>query len=85
MCSDVAQKAVKDVWETCKQKFSSGSIDKIVLDEIGLAIKLGYLQEEDLFSTLQKRKEGMDVILTGPAIPSSVIAMADQVTELRGF
>ena len=38
---------------------------------------------EDLISTLEKRPKAMDVILTGPTIPSQVISMADQVTELR--
>ena len=37
----------------------------------------------DVVHTLEQRPEGMDVILTGPAIPTRVIAMADQVTELR--
>jgi cob(I)alamin adenosyltransferase len=57
-----------------------------VLDEVGLAAALGYLKEDELLSSLQQRPGSMDVIITGPAIPSSVMAMADQVTELRrGF
>jgi len=39
-----------------------------------------------VLSTLEQRPGSMDVILTGSAIPSLLIAMADQVTELRrGF
>ena len=57
-----------------------------MLDEVGLASALGYLDEDELLSSLQQRPGSMDVIITGPAIPSSVMAMADQVTELRrGF
>ncbi len=75
--------AVREIWEVCKEHLLKGSLDQLVLDEIGLAIALGYLKEEDLISTLEKRPGGMDVILTGPSIPSQVISMADQVTELR--
>ena len=56
------------------------------MDEIGLAVALGYLDEQDVRSTLEQRPGSMDVIVTGPAIPDSLMDMADQVTELRrGF
>ena len=58
----------------------------MVLDEVGLAIALGYLDEADVLTTLEQRPGSMDVILTGSVMPSILMAMADQVTELRrGF
>ena len=78
--------AVAEIWTTCRQHLMAGDLDQLVLDEVGLAVRLGYLNETELVSALQQRPGSMDVILTGPAIPSSVMAMADQVTELRrGF
>ena len=78
--------AVKEVWEICKQQLIANQLDKVVLDEIGLAIVLGYLNEADVIATLKDRKHAMDLILTGPSIPPGIMAMADQVTELRcGF
>ncbi len=79
------KKAVEAIWENCKEKLSSGDLDQLVLDEVGLAISLGYLKEKELISTLEQRPAAMDVILTGPAIPSQVIGMADQVTKLRSY
>ncbi len=79
-------RAVEDIWEVCKTHLFSGDLDQLVLDEIGLAIEFGYLKAADLISTLQERPNTMDVIMTGPSIPTEAIAMADQVTELRcGF
>jgi len=75
--------AVNEIWEVCKLNILSGNIHQLVLDEIGLAIALGYLNEDDLINSLEQRPSSMDVILTGPAIPSKIISMADQVTELR--
>ena len=78
--------AVDAVWQACRRHLAEGDLDQLVLDEVGLAAALGYLKEDELLSSLQQRPASMDVIITGPAIPSSVMAMADQVTELRrGF
>ena len=66
-----------------KERIFKSKLQKLVLDEIGLAIQLGFLEEEELISVLEDRLGSIDVILTGPAIPPKVIAMADQVTELR--
>jgi cob(I)alamin adenosyltransferase len=39
-----------------------------------------------VLSALEQRPSHLDVILTGPSMPSSLLAMADQVTQLRrGF
>ncbi len=77
------EKAVEEVWMICRNRLLKGDLDQLVLEEVGLAISLGYLKEEDLISTLEKRPPAMDVILTGPAIPERITSMADQVTELR--
>ena len=78
--------AINEIWELCKNKILQGTLDLLVLDEIGLAIEFGFLKENELITTLEKRPISMDVILTGPSIPSSILAIADQITELRcGF
>ncbi|MEJ6585722.1 MAG: cob(I)yrinic acid a,c-diamide adenosyltransferase [Synechococcus sp. ChBW.bin.23] len=83
---DEVKEAVQSVWEICKTHLLEGTLDQLVLDEIGLAIELGYLCHEDVLSVLEQRPSAMDVIVTGPAIPAEMMEMADQVTELRrGF
>ncbi|MCH9773235.1 MAG: cob(I)yrinic acid a,c-diamide adenosyltransferase [Synechococcus sp.] len=83
---DEVKEAVQSVWEICKTHLLEGTLDQLVLDEIGLAIELGYLSHEDVLSVLEQRPSAMDVIVTGPAIPAEMMEMADQVTELRrGF
>ena len=83
---DEVKEAVQSVWEICKTHLLEGTLDQLVLDEIGLAIELCYLSHEDVLSVLEQRPSAMDVIVTGPAIPAEMMEMADQVTELRrGF
>lgn len=78
--------AVRAVWAFSREHLLRGSVDLLVLDELGLAIELGYLEANEVTATLEQRPEQLDVILTGPAMPADLIAMADQVTELRrGF
>ena len=55
-------------------------------DTRGLAVELGYLAEAEVVSALEQRPSNLDVILTGPSMPTALLAMADQVTQLRrGF
>ncbi len=75
--------SVEKVWEVCKEHLTNNNIDKLVLDEIGLAIEFGFIPEEELISSLEKRHDSLDVIITGPSIPTKVFSMADQVTQLR--
>ena len=76
-------KAIKEVWEFCKERLKERKLDKIVLDEIGTAIRLGFIEEIDLISMINNRPSSTDIILTGTSIPPKVIEMADQITELR--
>ena len=77
------EKAIKELWEVCKARLIEKKIDKIVLDEIGMAISLGFIEENDLIFMINNRPSSTDIILTGPSIPPKVIEMADQITELR--
>ena len=76
-------KAIKELWEFCKKRLFEKNLDKIVLDEIGMAISLGFIEENELISMINNRPSSTDIILTGPSMPPKVIEMADQITQLR--
>jgi cob(I)alamin adenosyltransferase len=78
--------AVQELWAFSRDQMLAGGLDLLVLDELGLAIELGYLSANEVTATLEQRPAHLDVILTGPAMPADLMAMADQVTQLRrGF
>ena len=77
------QEAVEQIWAYSRRQLLEGSLGLLVLDELGLAIHLGYLALAEVEATLQQRPAHLDVILTGPSIPEGLLAMADQVTQLR--
>lgn len=78
-----APAAVREVWEYSREQLLAGSVDLMVLDELGLAVELGWLEAAEVSEALEHRSAHLDVILTGPAMPAALMAMADQVTELR--
>jgi len=78
-----AAAAVAAVWAYSQEQLRAGAVDLLVLDELGLAVELGYLPANEVTATLQQRPAHLDVILTGPVMPAALMAMADQVTELR--
>ncbi|MCT0224548.1 cob(I)yrinic acid a,c-diamide adenosyltransferase [Synechococcus sp. CS-1328] len=80
---ELALAAVREVWDFSRQQLLTGAVDLMVLDELGLAIELGYLSLLDVTEVLEQRPAQLDVILTGPAMPAALMAMADQVTQLR--
>ena len=78
--------AVQQVWAFSREQLLTGAVDLMVLDELGLAVELGYLQLDEVVAALEQRPAQMDVILTGPAMGPDLMALADQVTQLRrGF
>jgi cob(I)alamin adenosyltransferase len=83
---ELVRAAVREVWDYSREQLLAGSVDLMVLDELGLAVELGWLEAAEVSEALERRSAHLDVILTGPGMPAALMAMADQVTELRrGF
>jgi cob(I)alamin adenosyltransferase len=78
-----AVEAVRQVWAFSREQLLSGAVDLMVLDELGLAVELGYIEKAEVLGVLERRPAHLDVILTGPAMATELMAMADQVTQLR--
>lgn len=81
--SEQERLAVQEVWAYSREQLLAGSVELMVLDELGLAVELGYLEAAEVSETLERRPSHLDVILTGPSMPPPLMAMADQVTQLR--
>ena len=54
----------------------------VLLDEINIALKLGYLDVNTVIEGLKQKPEDSHVILTGRGAPEALIAIADLVTEM---
>jgi len=77
---------VKNAWEVAKEYMKNKSYKLVILDEINIAIKLGYITKEEIISfikNLNMNKNLCHVILTGRGAPKEIIEFADLVTEMK--
>ena len=55
----------------------------LVLDEINIAVRDGFLQEEEVLSLLEAKPEKLELVLTGRGITEKIIEKADLVSEVK--
>jgi cob(I)alamin adenosyltransferase len=70
------------IWEVSKEAIASGRYDLVILDEINVVMKLGYLDPKPVVEFLQNRDPRQHVVLTGRGAPLEIIAAADLVSEV---
>ena len=78
------EKLVKEAWKLAKNYIKDESYKLIILDEINIATKLGYLTSEEIITfikSLNKRKN--HIVLTGRGASESIINYADLVTDMK--
>lgn len=80
--SEVAT-ALKALWTYTQNAIHSGVYDLVVLDELSLAVDFGLIKENEVLTLLKDRPSHVEVILTGPQMPDSLLDIADQVTQFR--
>jgi len=78
------EKLVQEAWELAKQYINNESYKLIILDEINIATKLGYLAAEEIITFLKSlNNRNSHVVLTGRGASESIINYADLVTEMK--
>jgi cob(I)alamin adenosyltransferase len=74
---------VQEAWACALGYLADAQRRLVVLDEVNVALRLGYLSLEQLFEGLGRRPPLTHVALTGRGAPTELIARADLVTEMR--
>jgi cob(I)alamin adenosyltransferase len=69
-------------WQKGLEYILNPDFKLVLLDEINIAIKLGYLRVEEVLSGLEHKPADKHVILTGRSAPTALIQRADLVTEM---
>jgi cob(I)alamin adenosyltransferase len=55
----------------------------LVLDEIIIAVRDGFLTEEEVLSLMMQKPEKLELILTGRGATEGIMEKADLVSEVR--
>ena len=71
-----------DAWQKSLEYIRNPDFKLVLLDEINIAVKMGYLQVEEILRGLQQKPLDKHVILTGRGAPAALIERADLVTEM---
>ena len=70
-------------WNIAKGAIASSLYSVVVLDELNPVLDLGMLNVEEVVSSLQNRPDGLEIIITGRAAPSSLVRISQLHSEMR--
>jgi cob(I)alamin adenosyltransferase len=69
-------------WQTALTFIRNPDYKLVLLDEVNVALKLGYLQVEEVLAGLEEKPVDSHLILSGRGAPAVLIERADLVTEM---
>lgn len=70
-------------WDHARSVIAAGAHRLVVLDEVTYPMNWGWLDTEDVVSTIRDRPAAVNVVCTGRDAPSALIDVADTATEMR--
>jgi cob(I)alamin adenosyltransferase len=75
--------AASRAWEMARRLMDDPAIRLLVLDELNIALRYGYLPLTDVVSALAARRTDLNIVVTGRNAKPELIAIADLVTEME--
>ena len=78
---DIAK--TQEAWALGLSYIQNPAYKLILLDEVNIALKLGYLDVETVIAGLRTKPADSHVILTGRGAPAPLIELADLVTRME--
>lgn len=75
--------ACRDAWERAMALRDTPALGLLVLDELNIALRYGYLDLDEVLAGLAARPAGLHVVATGRNAPQPLLEAADLVTEFE--
>ena len=69
-------------WELAKAMIADPSYRLVLLDELNIVLRYGYLSVEEVMAALKAKPRDLHVVVTGRNAPPELIEAADLVTEM---
>jgi len=69
--------------ERIQELLRDPSWDMLVLDEINIAVRDGFLTEQEVLSLLEAKPQKLELVLTGRGATAAIMEKADLVSEVR--
>jgi cob(I)alamin adenosyltransferase len=75
--------AARRAWETAREMIADPGYDIVILDELNIVLRYGYLALAEVLETLKDRPRDKHVVITGRNAAPELIELADLVTEMK--
>ncbi len=89
LCKDVAPDKVRreclNGLKFIKKLYQEEKYDIIILDEINISLRDGFLEEEEVLDILNSKPKSVELILTGRGASKKIIERADLVSEMKNI
>ena len=69
-------------WAEAERMLADADLAMVILDELNVALRYGYVAEEAVLAAIAARPPGRHVVITGRGAPEALLAAADLVTEM---
>lgn len=69
--------------EFIKKVFQEDKYDILILDEVLISIRDGFLKEEEILDIMSSKPEDLELVLTGRNATKNIIENADLVSEIK--
>jgi cob(I)alamin adenosyltransferase len=74
--------AARQAWETARAMIADSSYRMVILDELNIVLRYGYLDLNEVLGVLTARPRDLHVVVTGRNAKEELIEAADLVTEM---
>jgi cob(I)alamin adenosyltransferase len=74
--------AAEAAWAVSRQMMADPGIRLLVLDELNIALRYGYLPLDEVVAALVARRPDLHIVVTGRNAKHELVAAADLVTEM---
>ena len=75
--------SARRAWDRAVALLRDPSFDVVILDELNVVIKHGYLPLDEVLDELRRKREMLHVVVTGRNARDELIDLADLVTEMK--
>lgn len=65
------------------EKISQKDYDLLILDEMNIVLREGYLRKEEILRFLEKKSKRLEIVFTGRGAPQWLIERAELISEIR--
>jgi cob(I)alamin adenosyltransferase len=79
---DIRKECLKGL-EFIKEIFQKNKYDILILDEINISLRDGFLKEEEVLEILKLRPKNLEIVLTGRNAPSKIMEVGDLISEIK--